>query len=264
MKRTPVLVLLLSLVVLLAGCTTMSTSGGYTLERGKTLRGNLMVTSGSATLEEDSRVSGSVFVTSGTLNVGAHAEIEGDVIATSGNVRLGPRAVVRGDVITASGRVIQDESARVEGRVSTDGLGFSGWLVSTCCLPPVVLLLVLSYWLVSLVAKRPAPGAPAGRASSLVGGVVLILIGALILAQNLTDLHLRNWWALFILIPALSSLVTAWRIFRAKRRLGAARGPLVGGVALLLVVVIFVFDLSWGTLWPLFLILIGVGALIAR
>jgi cytoskeletal protein CcmA (bactofilin family) len=264
MKRTPVLVLLLSLVVLLSGCTTMSTSGDYTLKRGKTLQGNLMVTSGSATLEEDSRVTGSVFVTSGTLNVGTRAEIEGDVIATSGDVRLGPRAVVRGDVIMTSGRVIQDESARVEGKVSTDGLGFSGWIVNTCCLPPVVLLLVLFYWFISLIAKRPTPDAPAGCTSSLVGGVVLILIGALILVQNLTDLHLRNWWALFILIPALSSLVTAWRIFRAQGRLGAARGPLVGGAVLLLVVIIFVFNLSWGTMWPLFLIIIGVGALIAR
>ncbi len=105
------------------------------------------------------------------------------------------------------------------------------------------------------------------RPSGLLLGGILILIGAIFLVQNLTDFDLVswNWWALFILIPALGSLARAWRIYQAERRLTAAmRGPLVGGFVLLLVTTILLFDLDWGTMWPLFLIIVGVGALVVR
>ncbi len=103
--------------------------------------------------------------------------------------------------------------------------------------------------------------------SSLAMGGVLVLIGAVFLARNLTgfDLGDWNWWALFILIPAVGSLVNAWRLYQAEGTLpAAARGPLVFGVVLLLVAGILLFELSWGTLWPVFLIIFGVGVLIAR
>ena len=94
---------------------------------------------------------------------------------------------------------------------------------------------------------------------------MLILLGAFLFAQNLFDFDLGNWWALLILIPALGSLADAWRTYQAEGRLSAAaRGPLVAGVALLLVTAIFLFGLSWGTMWPLFAIIVGVGVLIAR
>ena len=105
------------------------------------------------------------------------------------------------------------------------------------------------------------------RPSGLILGGILILIGIIFLAQNVTDWDLGNWnwWALFILIPAVGSLANAWRIYRAQGRPTAAmRGPLVGGFALLLVTTILLFDLDWGTLWPLFLIIVGLGALIVR
>ncbi len=105
------------------------------------------------------------------------------------------------------------------------------------------------------------------RTSALLLGGVLILIGFVFLAGNLTDFDLDNWnwWALFILIPAIGSLANAWRIYQSEGRLTAkARGPMVGGLALLLVTTILLFDLDWGTLWPIFLIIFGVGALIFR
>lgn len=109
--------------------------------------------------------------------------------------------------------------------------------------------------------------AKGNRSSGLVLGGVLILIGALFLARNLTDLDLTgwNWWALFILIPAVGSLAKAWRVYQAHGRLTpATRGPVVGGFVLLLVTTILLFDLDWGTMWPLFLIIIGLGALVIR
>lgn len=100
------------------------------------------------------------------------------------------------------------------------------------------------------------------RNTAWIGGVVLIVIGIVFLLQNISGINLGNWWALFILIPALGSLATAWRIYQTHGRLtAAARGPLVGGFILLLVAVIFLFNLDWGKVWPLFLIIAGLGAL---
>lgn len=96
------------------------------------------------------------------------------------------------------------------------------------------------------------------------GGIILILLGFFFLAQNLGFATLDNWWALFILIPAVGSFATAWSIFQGNgnRMTGAVRGPLMGGLILAMVAAAFLLNLNWGLLWPLFLILIGVGALI--
>lgn len=264
MRRLLTLVLLVLFTVFATGCMAVSTSGDYTLERGKTLRGNLFITSGHARLEDDSRVTGSVFMTSGTLDLGTGAEVEGDVFLTSGNVNLGSGAVVRGDVIGTSGNVRQAESARVEGKVSLDGVDFGLRLAGFLCIPPIVLFGVLLFVLIGLGRRRRTAEGPASRSTPLIIGGVLIVIGALLMVENWADLNL-NWWALFILIPALSYLANAWEIYKTDGRLTAsARSPLVVGVALLLLTSLFLFELSWGTLWPLFLIIIGVGVLIAR
>lgn len=103
--------------------------------------------------------------------------------------------------------------------------------------------------------------------STLILGVILVLLGIVFLVQNVTDVDLGNWnwWALFILIPAIASLGAAWRVYQSQGRfVPAVRGPLVGGLVLLLVATILLFDLDWGTMWPLFLVIAGVGALLAR
>ena len=160
MKRTLTLVLLALFALLVSGCATVSTSGNYVLESGKTLRGDLMITSGLATLEEGSRVTGSVIMTSGVLN--ANGEIDGDIVLTSGNVNLGPEAVVHGDIRGTSGNVSQAEGARVEGRVSTNvstfniGGGFFVRLFGLCCVLPLVVVGVLIVLVVLLTRRRPA------------------------------------------------------------------------------------------------------------
>jgi hypothetical protein len=160
MKRTLTLVLLGLFALLVSGCATVSTSGNYVLESGKTLRGDLMITSGLATLEEGSRVTGSVIMTSGVLN--ANGEIDGDIVLTSGNVNLGPEAVVHGDIRGTSGNVSQAEGARVEGRVSTNvsnfsiGRGFFARLFGLCCVLPLFIAGVLIVLVVLLTRRRPA------------------------------------------------------------------------------------------------------------
>lgn len=97
-----------------------------------------------------------------------------------------------------------------------------------------------------------------------VGGVILIVLGIVLMLQNFGAFTLRNWWALFILIPAVGSLATAWNIYtrRAGKFTAAVSGPLVGGLVLIAVTVTFLFDLNWGIVGPLLLILLGVGALV--
>lgn len=111
--------------------------------------------------------------------------------------------------------------------------------------------------------QKPDQQPPAKR-PAWIAGAVLILAGVVFLLTNVAGVSLQNWWALFILIPALGSLWTAYTMF--KRNGGkfnaAARGPLVGGVVLFTVAAIFLFNLDWGRVWPVFLIVAGAAVLL--
>ena len=97
-----------------------------------------------------------------------------------------------------------------------------------------------------------------------VPGLILIGMGAFFLLRNFTDFELNNWWALFILIPAFGSLGKFMSDYRRTGRIGGeARGALIGGLILLFVAAIFLFGLNWGTVWPVFLIIAGLGALLS-
>lgn len=97
-----------------------------------------------------------------------------------------------------------------------------------------------------------------------VPGLVLIGMGAFFLLRNFTDFELNNWWALFILIPAFGSLGKFMSDYRRTGRIGGeARGALIGGLILLFVAAIFLFGLNWSTVWPVFLIIAGLGALLS-
>ena len=93
------------------------------------------------------------------------------------------------------------------------------------------------------------------------GGVVLIIIGVVFLLQTMGLLSLGfNWWALFILIPGLGLL---GRAYQASQEAGDVRGPLVGGLIVTMIAVIFLFNLNFGVMWPMFLIIAGLGILVA-
>jgi hypothetical protein len=103
--------------------------------------------------------------------------------------------------------------------------------------------------------KSPSPS----RYPAWAVGGVLILIGVIFLLKNVMGFSLNNWWALFILIPAFGSLATAWGMWeKGGRKFSAAvRGPLIGGVILVAIAVVFLLELDWGTIWPVFLIIAG-------
>ena len=100
------------------------------------------------------------------------------------------------------------------------------------------------------------------RSNNWVGGAILIAIGSIFLLQNITSFTFNNWWALFILIPGFGSLINAWQNYNEDGRFSErARGPFIGGLILTFIASIFLFGWDWGTVWPIFLIIGGFGAL---
>ncbi len=95
------------------------------------------------------------------------------------------------------------------------------------------------------------------------GGAVLIALGALLFAQNFTAFTLHNWWALFILLPALGAFTAAWRNYQEAGRVTAAvSASLFGGILLCLVSASFLLGLNWAIVGPVLLILAGVVVLV--
>ena len=98
--------------------------------------------------------------------------------------------------------------------------------------------------------------------SSWIVGAVLILVGVALLLQNSGITLFHNWWALFILIPALSAFAAAWRIFQNSGRwTRAARGALIGGLFLTIMMGAFLFNIEWKLLLPALLIFAGAAML---
>jgi hypothetical protein len=95
-------------------------------------------------------------------------------------------------------------------------------------------------------------------------GIILILIGGVFLLQNLTGFRINNWWALFIMIPALESFSRAWQAMQnAEGKLTTpVLKPLIAGLVLTSIAVILFFDLSWIIFGPILLIVAGAGLLI--
>jgi hypothetical protein len=94
-------------------------------------------------------------------------------------------------------------------------------------------------------------------------GVVLIAIGLVFLATNVAGFPLDNWWALFILIPAVSNFNSAYANYKQNGRLEkSGRGSITGGLILSLIAFTFLFNWDWSVIWPLFLIIGGIGALL--
>jgi len=97
-----------------------------------------------------------------------------------------------------------------------------------------------------------------------IGAIVLIVIGVVFLLGNF-GFHLpSHWWAVLVLIPAVSLLVAAIRFYRVDHTFsGRAMGPAIGGVVLLAMALAIFFGLNWGLFWPIVLIAAGL-AIIAR
>lgn len=103
------------------------------------------------------------------------------------------------------------------------------------------------------------------RPFNWIWGAVLILIGLVLLLQNLTGTFSFNWWALFILIPAFWTFSAAWGNYQSNGRLTrTGRSSLIGGAALTIIAAIFLLNLNFSYLWPVLLILGGLSVLLSE
>lgn len=97
-------------------------------------------------------------------------------------------------------------------------------------------------------------------------GAVFILLGVLLIFQNMGAITLNNWWALFILIPAAGSFGAAWNIFNNNggELSAAVIGPSLAGLVFTALTVVFLLELNlnWSLVGPIVLILIGASMLI--
>lgn len=95
-------------------------------------------------------------------------------------------------------------------------------------------------------------------------GVILIIMGGIILLRSYTSLEMNNWWALFLLIPAVGFFATAWRRFPEGgefRKRGFAR-QIIFGLLFMSLSIIFFLELDWKFILPVLLLLLGVGAIL--
>jgi uncharacterized protein YqgC (DUF456 family) len=100
----------------------------------------------------------------------------------------------------------------------------------------------------------------------LIPGLVMIFLGLLFLLWNFDFLEIgHRWWALFFLIPI--SFMTADMLHRrrnpSQQGTGASRGSLIGIVTLSSLMVIFLFDMRWSVVWPIFIIIGGLSVLLS-
>lgn len=89
--------------------------GSALLETGSIFYGDLVVIGGSATVEPGAEFNGTVVAIGGSLTV--DTEIKGDVVVIGGPTLLKSNALVRGDLVTIGGPVQKEEGARVDGEL---------------------------------------------------------------------------------------------------------------------------------------------------
>lgn len=100
-----------------------------------------------------------------------------------------------------------------------------------------------------------------GDRNGWIVGAVLIAVGGVFLLQNAgMPVLIRNWWALFILIPAIAAFSAAWPLYQQDGHLTPrVIGLVTGGLIPLTIALIFLFNINFGSAWPLVLVVIGAG-----
>ncbi|MBE2222608.1 MAG: hypothetical protein IAF02_13760 [Anaerolineae bacterium] len=99
-----------------------------------------------------------------------------------------------------------------------------------------------------------------------ISGLILIAIGLFYLLQPTGFLpNFTNWWALFLLLPAVGVLSAALGAYRRNggQWTGEVTGLFLGGLLFLGITAVFLFNLDFSWFTPLFLIAAGLLLLIA-
>ena len=103
------------------------------------------------------------------------------------------------------------------------------------------------------------------RGGAWIVGIILIVLGGMFLVNTtgVIAIPLTNWWALFILLPAIGSLSAAWRTYQEEGRLaGPARGALLVGLCLAFITFMFLFEINWTYVGPILVILVGIAIIL--
>lgn len=100
------------------------------------------------------------------------------------------------------------------------------------------------------------------RRHGWIWGIILVILGVVLLLENLGMRFLENWWALFILIPAFWAYVGAWDVYQDNNRLTRrAASALTLGILLTVVAFVFLLNVAVGVYWPVLLIAGGLALL---
>ena len=101
--------------------------------------------------------------------------------------------------------------------------------------------------------------------STWIAGVILIILGGAFLMQNMGKFSFpfTNWWALFILIPAIGAFERALHSYREanNQMTSQVSGSILVGIVLSLVTLGFLFNIGWTYFGPALIILVGLGIL---
>ena len=114
-------------------------------------------------------------------------------------------------------------------------------------------------------ARRAALGG-SSSAGALIAGLLLVILGVVFLLQNSGNIaiSLKNWGALFILIPAVAAFDRTYRFYRTagNQLTAAARGAAFVGIVLVAVTFVIILNLNWAIWGPALIILVGLSLLL--
>ncbi len=103
-----------------------------------------------------------------------------------------------------------------------------------------------------------------GGGGSWVVGLILIALGALFLAQNFGYPIPHNWWAVFLIVPALASFGSAWSMYQrnGRRTSPPVTAAFLTGLVLAGLAAVLLLDIQVGKFWPVLLIVFGLAVLL--
>jgi hypothetical protein len=98
-------------------------------------------------------------------------------------------------------------------------------------------------------------------------GIALIVLGGLFLLDtlNVAPIHFYNWWAIFIMVPGINFLISAYQRYQQDREFSdPVRRAGFRGILLVLVALTFFLNIDWGIMFSIFLIGGGLYLLLMR
>jgi uncharacterized membrane protein YhaH (DUF805 family) len=96
-------------------------------------------------------------------------------------------------------------------------------------------------------------------------GLALILVGGLFLLHTfgIISIALKNWWAVFILIPGLNMAIKGWRDY-GRTNSKSARRTGFWGLVFILIAFSFLLGITWNFIFPAVLVGIGLFILLTK